>query len=167
MFYIKIAQFYTWYIQNFLTILKIAKMFIEFSQKWLDYFLNFSKIFKTDQIVFNVRNNYLFDSFSNVPFYFIKIFYFYFLKITTKFSQKQERFYLKGAPVLLIKQTSWKFFQQFLKYPWTFSWNILKFFRKPPLACIFINCTKISKFVKIAFNINLNFIKLSNISKIF
>ncbi len=48
--------------------------------------------------------------------------------------------------------------------------KFLKFFQKPHSAYIFINCTNLSKFVKflkIVFDTYLNFIKLSNISKIF
>ncbi len=51
-----------------------------------------------------------------------------------------------------------------------FFWNFLKFFQKLPSAHIFINCTNLSKFVKlvkIVFDSYLNFIKLANISKIF
>ncbi len=53
---------------------------------------------------------------------------------------------------------------------WNFFWNFLKFFQKLYSAHIFINCTNLSKFVKfvkIVFDTYLNFIKLSNISKIF
>ncbi len=53
---------------------------------------------------------------------------------------------------------------------WIFFWNFLKFFQKLPSAYIFRNCTnslKFVKFVKIVFDSYLNFIKFSNISKIF
>ncbi len=52
---------------------------------------------------------------------------------------------------------------------WNCFWNFLKFFQKLPSANIFINGTNLSKlvkFLKIVFDTYLNFIKLSNISKI-
>ncbi len=59
------------------------------------------------------------------------------------------------------------------KYMWTsmlnYFWNFLKSFSKTASAYIFISCINLSKFVKfvkIVFNAYLNFIKLSNISKI-
>ncbi len=51
-----------------------------------------------------------------------------------------------------------------------FFWNFLKFFQKLLSAHTFINCTNVSKFVNFVntvFNPYSNFIKLSNISKIF
>ncbi len=51
-----------------------------------------------------------------------------------------------------------------------FFWNFHKFFQKLPSIYIFIKCTNLSKFVnfvKIVFDTYLNFLKLSNISKIF
>ncbi len=63
--------------------------------------------------------------------------------------------------MLLITKISWKSFQQFLKFPLNFSQNFLKFFQKLSSAYIFINCTNLSKFVKIVFDTYLNFIKLS------
>ncbi len=45
--------------------------------------------------------------------------------------------------------------------------KFLKFFQKLRSASIFINYTNLSKLVKIIFDANLNFIKVSNISKIF
>ncbi len=51
-----------------------------------------------------------------------------------------------------------------------FFFNFLKFFQKLLSVHIFINCTNLSKFakfVKIVFHIYSNFIKLSNIPKIF
>ncbi len=58
------------------------------------------------------------------------------------------------------------------KYTWTcrIFLKLLHFFRKMLSAHIFINCTSLSKFVKfvkIVSDTYLNFIKLSNISKIF
>ncbi len=74
-----------------------------------------------------------------------------------------------GSETSLITGCAWEC-QSIWTSMWIFFGNFLKFFQKLFSAYIFINCTNLSKFikfVKIVLNAYSNFIKLSNITKIF
>ncbi len=103
-FFLSFLSFYlisSKYYQNFL---KISITFFRYSPNFL---WNFSKYLKPVNF-FSVIFLY---SFSNFSSYFIKIFtYFHFVRITTKFSQKQGNLYLKFVRIWLITKIYWKFF---------------------------------------------------------
>ncbi len=105
-FFIKFAQYYIWFIQNFLRILKIPKIYIKFFLIE-NFFRNVSKYLKAiNFFFFNFGNTFLvvFQTFSLILSKFL--YYFHFLKIITKFSEKQVKLYLKSTLILLITKIS-------------------------------------------------------------
>ncbi len=76
--------------------------------------------------------------------------------------------FIRFFPSFVYEKTEIKW--EYILYEWV--WQLFleisfTFFQKLSSAYIFKNCTILSKFVIIIFNINLNFIQLSNTSTIF
>ncbi len=59
-----------------------------------------------------------------------------------------------------------KIFRRFFEFSLNFPWHFLKFVQKLPSAFIFMNCTNLSKFIKIIWDSYLNFNKLSTFLKL-